>query len=197
MSGENRANRCRDKPVAKVNAPSSTMGHTTTSPGWRKYVAAPLSKEHDSMIDAESSGPWVVLATFCLGAPRVEGGVTNINAVYWNLVDEIGRETAIMPTRPQTKVATFALLLASGTARGQQFIEFIWLYPDGARHPGPVQELSFPSDDDDQHDSTVVPIQITFTMPGVYWLEVMCNGRLLTRTPLRWLSPSSTSGQRG
>jgi Family of unknown function (DUF6941) len=131
------------------------------------------------MPDPERPFPHVALATFCERV--IQDKADDVMSVI-RLYDAI---TVPATARGQFADLTAAISLRSGEARGTYNIEFLFHPPGGAARvrlptPGSVTFLG-----DEQGVTFGLQIHTMLHEPGLYWLDLQVEGRVLTRIPLR------------
>lgn len=130
------------------------------------------------------TGPFVNMAVFCDRAMQETDGVVSIIRV----VDQVNVQASgpdapeELPPGGEIQV-TLVLMLKAGEAKGMQTVQIVLEHPDTTRHEAPVLSVSFTQG---QHSGAnlIMPMTIQTTSAGLYWADVLVNGRLVTRVPL-------------
>jgi hypothetical protein len=130
------------------------------------------------------TGPYVNVAAFCERVLDEKDGVlsairivdtTNIQAQGPAAPDEIPPGGAID--------TTLLVVLRAGKARGAQKVQVILESPDGSRVGGPELSVTFQGGDH-VAQNLVMNLRIPVSSAGLYWADVLVNGRLMSRASM-------------
>jgi hypothetical protein len=132
-------------------------------------------------------GPYLNEALLCERLLQEKDGMLTIVRV----VDKItvspppGPEPA--PTQMQPFLASLTLVvgLKAGAARGTYTLTVRPQDPDGADLEGNDISISFSGADDAQGITTIVNMNLGIQHDGLYWFNILLNGELISRVPLR------------
>jgi hypothetical protein len=148
------------------------------------------------MSNGESGGPYIGAAFLCEKVLQERDGV--LSAI--RMVDRI-IQAAVGPSAPDLMPAVtvdlkMLLVFKSGSARGRYSVDIRPVLPSQRA----LQPVSLPMQlegDDDRGVNLIVNIGFQATEEGLYWFDVLLNGDLVTRVPLRIVYQrvsTSTSG---
>ncbi len=130
------------------------------------------------------TGPYVSIATFCEQVIEDKSGVlTLVRLVDQLTVSASGKGASDELPPGGTLNTTLAIGLKSGQARGKQSVRVTVEHPDGTRHPGPELPVHF-TQGPNSGANLVLKIGLTLSSTGLYWADVLVNGRVVTRVPL-------------
>lgn len=131
------------------------------------------------------TGPYVVLATFCDQVIEDKTGVLSVIRIVDQLTLSVKSGEGVPDELPPGAGfnSTFAVGLKAGEARGRQTVQIIVEHPDGSRHPGPELQVHF-SQGPTSGANVVLKLGLILSTTGLYWTNVLVNGRLVTRVPL-------------
>ncbi len=124
--------------------------------------------------------PWVQVAVFCRDA------VVEANTGSLSIIKNVDGVTLCGPApemQPMPIQLTLVLILKSGEMQGQYNLKIRCNSPSNVPTEGP----SFPCyfEGRDLGIQTVMPIGLIASEPGTYWFDLLLDGQLLTRIPLR------------
>ena len=92
---------------------------------------------------------------------------------------------AEVPPMPHVPIQLVALVsFKNGPVRGSRRLSLQPTAPSGFKLPGPSVPLLF-GGDDDQGVNVRLLVQFQAQEEGVYWFDVLLDGELVTRMPLR------------
>lgn len=131
----------------------------------------------------ERAEPHLLVAAICQQANQDQYGSLSL----MNMVEQLiaGSDDPNAPEEmPGFRFdAHLVIIFASGEATGERTVTVIAEAPDGERLP-PVDQLIFLRGDDAR--STILSsLSLDITQVGVYWFDVLLDGRLVTRIPVR------------
>lgn len=124
--------------------------------------------------------PWVLVATFCQTA-IVEANTGNLSVI--RVIDTlplIGTTREMQPTPVQL---TMAILFKSGEMHGQYNVRLRCNSPSQVQTEGP--EIPFYFEGGDRGVQAVMPVGLYANEQGIYWFDVLLEGDIITRVPLR------------
>jgi uncharacterized protein DUF6941 len=130
-----------------------------------------------------ATGPYVIIAAFCERVLDEKDNVISLIRVIDRFTVNAQGPEAPDALPPGTIETTLVVLLKRGEARGGQRFQVVVEYPDGSRREGPEVQINFPGGPE-SGANVVLPMQLPVESAGVYWAEVLVNGRLMARTPL-------------
>jgi hypothetical protein len=135
-------------------------------------------------------GPWVQMALFCEKALQESDGVISPIRV----VDRVFH-SAMSPTPPAAMPPfpyqlTMVVALKAGEATGRSTVAIETESPDGITRAGPSFDVLWEAPD--RGNNLIVGMQMVFEKEGLYWFNVLCDGQLLTRIPLRVVYRATT-----
>lgn len=131
-----------------------------------------------------STGPYVNTAVFCERVLQEKDGVLSLIRIIDQMnipIPSSGLETGAPGPLVQP---TLCVALKPGDARGRQTAQIVLEHPDTSRHEGPPISISF-TGGPNQGTNLVLPMPIQVSSEGLYWADVLLNGRLMTRVPLQ------------
>ncbi len=129
------------------------------------------------------NGPYLTTVALCQAVHKDAGGILSLVRLFGNIdarephPDDPSRMHAIA-----TKL-TLVVGLTAGTARGRGTVTLRIEMPSGLRLP----DMSFPVHfhAPELGETLEFPIDFEMDQEGVYWFDVLYEGSLLTRVPLR------------
>lgn len=131
-------------------------------------------------------GPYLVSAALCERAIQERDGVISLIRMIDKITNTIAGPGPIVPeTMPPVPVnLTLVVVLKPGEARGRFMVAVRPEAPSGQRLPEAELPVSF-GGAPDAGANLLFGINMVATEEGVYWFDVLLEGQLLTRTPLR------------
>jgi hypothetical protein len=128
-------------------------------------------------------GPWVQHACFCQTVRISREGNLTIQHVIGRLTFRTDDPQA--PSVMPTLIHTLKFIVTIVPAAGETYVDIAlgMQDPDGRRWRGGVLRVP-PEPSDTPANTIVVPFEMTFDRPGLYFAEVWGSDRLLTRVPL-------------
>ena len=90
-------------------------------------------------------------------------------------------------TEPPPVSLTYMVMFRVGNVRGQHQVAVRLRTPSGLRQADITQTVLFEGDDE-RGVTTLVPMNLKLTEPGLYWFELLLDGDMVTKTPLRVVS---------
>lgn len=131
--------------------------------------------------DPPPSGPYVQIAAFCENVLTESNGVNSLIRV----VDRITTSVGLLPEGipPPAHLLNAVIALKSGQARGSIDITLRAEAPSGLRLPDLT--VSVLLEGEDRGVAIHVPVAIPTEVEGIYWFDVLVDGRLMSRMPLR------------
>lgn len=130
------------------------------------------------------TGPYVNLATFCEQVIVDKSDVLTVVRMVDQITVSVSGEGAPgeLPSGAVLQ-PTLAIALKAGEARGKQTVQVTLEHPDGSRHPGSEVPVHF-TQGPNFGVNLVLKVAIALSTTGLYWADVLVNGRLVTRVPL-------------
>lgn len=132
---------------------------------------------------ASDGGPWVQMALFCQLVLEDKDGVLTPVRVIDRIVHSVVGSSPPAELEPFDYELYLVVALKAGDARGRSVITVEFEDPNGETRPGPSVTALFESAD--RGFQWVVHARLRFDKEGLYWCNVRCDGRLLTRMPVR------------
>jgi hypothetical protein len=158
----------------------------------RKGASPMVSPESTANVAPHSpSGPYLTMAVLCQHALVEKDDVLSVIRVIDRLVTPVPVNPAVPRATPAVAINLTAVLqFKSGAARGAYMIALRPEAPSGLRMPH--TELSILFEGEDRGVNVVIALSMTVEQEGLYWFDVLLDGTLVTRIPLRivfqWLS---------
>ncbi|HEV8342868.1 MAG TPA: hypothetical protein VGR30_10915 [Candidatus Binatia bacterium] len=136
------------------------------------------------MSNEETGGPYLGIAVLCEKVLHDKDGVLSLIRVVDRLTvtaSEIGKPPEQMP--PVTVNLEAVIMFKSGTAKGNYTVTLRPVLPSGRL----IQEISLPIllEGEDRGVNLVINVGLQAQEEGLYWFDVLLNGELITRMPLR------------
>ncbi len=141
--------------------------------------------------------PWVQIAAFCQTAIQEATGALSIIRV----LDRLGLAGMTAEMQPQPLQLTMVLVLKSDLMNGQYTANIRCTSPLGNITTGP--DMPFLFEGQDRGVQLILPAAVLATEHGLYWFDVLVEGEIITRVPLRvlyqriQLPPGMTPGGTG
>jgi len=135
-----------------------------------------------------SPEPYVILATFCEKVLQEKDGVPS-------LIRVIDRLLAAEP--PEGQAATFEIFyvaaIKSKSSLGEVKIRLRLFDDSGRPMAAKADEFVVQMSGNGRGGTVVARIELTVATPGLHWMHIEANDRLLTRTPLsvEWIPQES------
>lgn len=130
------------------------------------------------------TGPYVTLALFCEQAIEDKSGVLTLVRIVDQMTVSASGPNVPAELPPGAGIQTNLVIgLKSGHALGQQKVQVVFEHPDGSRHPGPELPVHF-TQEPSHGANLVLALTVALSTTGLYWADILVNGRLVTRTPL-------------
>jgi hypothetical protein len=127
----------------------------------------------------KSAKPFVNVATICEKVLIEKDNVLSAIRIF----DVLNVSSASMP--PDTAIPLTALImLRAGEFRGEAEISIAIETPDGKRHPIP-QKWPLLFEEQSAGGNLVINFPLAVRHIGLSWVEVLCNGELLTKFPIK------------
>lgn len=123
------------------------------------------------------------MAAICQQANQDQYGSLSLTNLVEQLIAGSSDPNAPEEMPPFRFDADLVIIFASGDATGERTVTVIAEAPDGERLP-PVDQTIFLRGED--YRSTIVSsLSLDITQVGVYWFDVLLDGSLVTRIPIR------------
>ena len=130
------------------------------------------------------TGPFVTVAVFCERAITENDGVLSLMRIIDTVNVEAQGPFAPDELPPGSILnTTFVLMIKAGQALGRQVVQITLEHPDTRVHPGPEKAVNL-SGGPAGGANLVMNMGIQLSDAGLYWANVMINGRLMARVPL-------------
>ncbi len=132
------------------------------------------------------TGPYLVTAALCERAIQETDGVLSLIRMIDKITSTVAGPAPTVPdVMPPVSVnLTLVIVLKPGEARGRFMIAVRPEAPSGQRLPEAELPVSF-GGAPDAGANLLFGINMIATEEGVYWFDILLDGQLLTRTPLR------------
>lgn len=132
----------------------------------------------------ELGGPYLSAAVLCEKVLQEKDGVTSVIRIVDRLI-----LTASGPIPPEQMPAMTVQLTAfvafkSGLAKGSYTVKLV-VKDEQGQPKGPEALLPIFFEGDDRGANLIVNMAFRVEKDGLYWFDVLLNGRLMTRMPLR------------
>jgi hypothetical protein len=124
--------------------------------------------------------PYVQVAAICQTPMQEVTGYLSVIRIMDRV--QIGGITDEMQPQPLNQLF-IVIVLKSGEMKGKFKMTIVPETPSRKRLPGP--ELTILFEGEERGVATVLPVGIVAEEEGLYWFDVMLEGDLLTRIPLR------------
>ena len=138
-------------------------------------------------------GPYVQVAAFCERVLREGDGVLSLIRI----VDVITHtEHGPDPPREMPEIRyplTIVLTLKSGRARGRHEITITPELPSGETLP--AQTFTVQMEGEGRGVNVIGPVDIPYTIEGLYWFSIRFDDQILTRLPLQVRYSRTVTGQ--
>jgi hypothetical protein len=127
------------------------------------------------------SGPYVVAAVFCENPIEDKKGMISIVKLFDRIEGELPAvfghdDTAMLRT-------WFFVAVKAGNAKGTHRLQLILAAPDGKKEVVSDSEIVLLGD---EHGSNLrASLLLAIREEGLYWVDVVIDGKVLTRSPLR------------
>lgn len=153
--------------------------------------------EADEVGEAPPGGPYIAAAFLCERILDEKDGVLSAIRIIDRFLVSVHGPLGVVPTELPPRVLSFVLLLSfrSGAARGRHTVTLRPEKPSGQR----MDETSFPVlfEGEDRGANLILPTEFEVNEEGLYWFDVLVDGRLMTRIPMRVLYQPIASGTSG
>lgn len=137
----------------------------------------------------QRSGPFVSAAFFCERVLQEVDGVQSAMRIVDRVTVQQGPAGAGTSPPPPLVALQALVILKSGGFDGSGSLELVPWAPSGLKQPGINLGITFDGGAD-RGVSLVLPLAMPATEEGLYWFDVVFEGRLLTRIPLRIIRQS-------
>ncbi|MDQ6948240.1 MAG: hypothetical protein M3256_18725 [Actinomycetota bacterium] len=130
------------------------------------------------------TGPYVSLSVFCEQAIEDKNGVLTIVRIIDQVTVSVADTNAPDELPLGSAIATtLVIALKARRALGKQKVQVIVEHPDGTRHDGPEMPVHL-SPGPGGGANLILRTTLVLSTTGLYWADVLVNGRLVTRSPL-------------
>jgi hypothetical protein len=132
------------------------------------------------------TGPYLITAVLCERAIQENDGVLSLIRMVDKITNTIAGPSPTVPdTMPPVSVnLTLVIVMKPGEARGRYMITVRPEAPSGQQLSEVELPVSF-AGSPDTGANVLFGINMIATEEGVYWFDILLDGQLLTRTPLR------------
>jgi hypothetical protein len=127
----------------------------------------------------DRSGPHIQAAFFCERVLQEKDGVLSAIRIIDRVIFQVPEGE-----RPPSQHLTLMVALKSGDARGTYPLAISMERPSGEQVPSPLSVSVF-LEGEERGANVMVPVRFDAEMPGLYWFDVLFDGRVITRVPLR------------
>jgi Family of unknown function (DUF6941) len=132
------------------------------------------------MPDETMMRPFIQVAAICQMPLLEQGGALSVIRI----IDRIPVRGASDVMQPQSlSQLNMVVVLKSGPMRGKFKWNIVAVTPSQKQIPGPEMNALF--DGEERGVALVQPLELIAEEEGLYWFDVMLEGQLLTRIPLR------------
>jgi hypothetical protein len=141
-----------------------------------------------------STGPFLIAAVICEKVLQERDGVASVIRVIDRLTHAI--QAPEMPAElPKVSFQFFIFVsLKAGSARGRHQLEVVSEHPSGQRRMLLATSILF--EGEDRGSNVVAQTAFDFDSEGLYWFDVMVDGKRMTRIPFRMLYQLVSTGTR-
>jgi hypothetical protein len=128
-------------------------------------------------------GPYLNAALLCERTIQENDGVlTLVRAIDKVIAAPVEISGQLQPFMVSLSLA---VVLKSGTARGEFVLVVHPQQPDGSYLPRSETAFSLTGTDDGQGANVVINMNLGVHQEGMYWFDILLDAELLTRVPLR------------
>lgn len=131
-----------------------------------------------------SDGPFLAAALLCERVLTEQDGVISLIRIVDRLTHTVVGPQAPAAMPPVRISWQLVLIFKSGAARGRAEVVLQLEEPSGLRVPHQTLLPVF-FEGDDRGVQLIVALDLELTQEGLYWIDVLLEGRLMTRVPLR------------
>jgi hypothetical protein len=130
------------------------------------------------------TGPYVNVAVFCERVLQEKDDVITLVRIVDQITVSVTGTDAPDELPPGAAVSTnLVISLRAGQATGKQRVQITFEHPDGSRHPGPELPVHF-TQGSSGGANLILNMNVALSTTGIYWADILVNGRLVTRLPL-------------
>ncbi len=130
------------------------------------------------------NGPFLQCAVLCERLLQERDGVKTAVRMIDRITHTVARPDAPSVMEPFAYEIWLLVRFKAGAARGTMPFQIRIEKPNGESSPSPQNNILFEGGDDRGVD-IAMPINITFGLPGLYWIDVLLDNVRVTRAPLR------------
>ena len=131
------------------------------------------------------TGPYVTVAAFCDRAITENDGVISLMRVIDTVNLQVQGPVAPDELPPGGLLnTTFVVMIKAGQALGRQVLQITVEHPDTTVRPGPEEAINL-SGGPNGGANIIMRMNIQLSDTGLYWANVLINGRLMARSPLQ------------
>lgn len=132
---------------------------------------------------AFETGPYVQVACFCESVLREDTGVVSLIRIIDTLTSSVRDANPPGEMPPVTYNLNLALMLKSGTAQGRSTLKIVPESPSAETSDPIIITVHF--EGEEKGHVTIVRLNYTFTLEGLYMFNVYVDETKLTSIPLR------------
>ena len=134
----------------------------------------------------KSSGPFIAFACICEKVLQEQDGVLSAIRIVDKLNLHKGPPNQLAPKTQASAIAGVTMLigLKSGGYKGRGKLSLQAHSPTGKVMPGLRMATEIEFKGGVEGVNTIVNAGVPFAEEGVYWIDILYNGRILTRMPL-------------
>lgn len=133
-------------------------------------------------VDQEPTGPFVGAAFICEQVLKDEQGVISAIRIVDKIIQTAEGADPPVDMPPANVTLKGFVLLKSGEARGRFVVTMRIENPAGIRED--LGDLSMQFQGGGHGNNLILDLQLGITMPGLHWIDVLLDGKLMTRIPL-------------
>ena len=138
-------------------------------------------------------GPYIQVAALCERVLREGDGVLSLIRIV-DVINHTERGSDPPPEMPTIRYPlTFVLALKSGRARGRQEVTITPELPSGETMPPVTTTIQL--EGEGRGANIVAPLDIPYSLEGLYWFNIRLGKHILTRLPLQVRYSRTVTGQ--
>ena len=138
-------------------------------------------------------GPYLQVAALCERALREGDGVLSLIRIV-DVITHTERGPNPPSEMPSIRYPlTFVLMLKSGRARGRQEVTITPELPSGETMPPVMTTIQL--EGEGRGANLVAPLDIPYSLEGLYWFNIRLGEHVLTRLPLQVRYSRTVTGQ--
>jgi hypothetical protein len=137
-------------------------------------------------------GPWLLVAVLCEKVIEDKGGQLSLIGIIDRIVLAVSGPDTPPQMPPFTVQLNAVVKFASGFVRGNLSVGLQPVSPSGVRGPMISGQMLFEGEDRGVHFISQVTANLTES--GLYWFDVLVEGRTVSRIPLRIVYQAVSTG---